>query len=49
MNLVRSIMTKCKVLYLNYGVPKYVCRVGEEFLENSPGEKERGVLVDGRL
>lgn len=39
-NLMRFI----KVLYLNYSVPKYVYRVGEELLENSTGEKGWGVL-----
>ena len=37
---------KCKVLHLGQGTPRYVYRLAEELLENSPTEKDLWILVD---
>jgi len=35
-------MAKCKVLYLNYNVPKYAYGVGEELLETALLQRNEG-------
>ncbi|PKU45023.1 rna-directed dna polymerase from mobile element jockey-like [Limosa lapponica baueri] len=48
-NLITFNRAKCKVLHMCWGNSKHKYRLGREWVENSPEERNLGVLVDKKL
>ena len=48
-NLMRFNKAKCRLLHLGRGNPRYLYKLGEDLLENSPVVKDLRILADKEL
>ena len=46
---MKFIEIECRILQLGQGNPGYTYKLGDEWLESSPTERDLGVWVDGKL
>ncbi|PKU30110.1 rna-directed dna polymerase from mobile element jockey-like [Limosa lapponica baueri] len=47
--LMKFNKVKCKVLHVGHGSPQYQYRLGDEWIESSPAEKELDIPMDKKL